>query len=226
MSATFKQRFGLPIVIGALLVFLLGIVYFAVDPLVRRDSVSHYRLTAEFEVDGRTVTASQVYGYNCLRNVPILEGGGTHVPGPCNLRGEALRADFSSHGSVFILMNAWTPDGKALAGHDALVRGLLTAQAQRKPVPLKALPVMVHFKDPNDPKSIEAVDPAHLDRSFGSGVKLVGVRVTTAYEATQYGRIAQVLPWLATLKGDRLDRDADPASLAYRLYGFDFMWAG
>lgn len=209
-----KKNFGLVVV---LIVAVAVAGFFWLDPLVRRDTVSHYRLTAEFTVGGKPVKASQVYGYDCP--VPVA---GAHAPGPCNLRGEALRADLGTYGSVFILMNAWAADGKSLAGHDALVRNLLLAQAHRQPVAGAALPVMVHFRDPNDPKTIEAVDPAHLDPN----VKLVRVTVSNASEPTQFGLVAPALPWLSSLKGDRLDRDSEQNSLAYRLHGFDFVWAG
>jgi hypothetical protein len=209
-----KPHLGLVIVTG--LALLLG-GFFLLDPLIRHDAVSHYRLTAEFTVDGKPVKVSQVYGYDCP--APMAAA---HASTPCNLRGEAMRADLGSYGSVFILMNAWAPDGKALAGHDTLVRNLLLAEVHRQPVAAEALPVMVRFRDPNDPKTVEAVDPAHLD----ANVKLVRVTVSNASQATQYGLVAPALPWLSALKGDRLDRDSEQTSPAYRLHGFDFVWAG
>ncbi len=215
MSDTAKHHhFGLVIATG-LALLLAG--FFLLDPLIRHDDVSHYKLTADFEVNGKPVTVSQVYGYNCTS-----PAANAHANGPCNLRGEAMRADLGSYGAVFILMNAWAPDGKELAGHDALVRNLLQAEANRQPVASAALPVMVRFRDPGDPKSVEAVDPAHLDPQ----VKLVRVTVTNATQPTQYGLAAPALPWLSDLKGDRLDRTSEQNSLAYRLHGFDFVWAG
>lgn len=214
MISLLKRNFGLVIV----LVVALAIGgFFLLDPLIRRDDVSHYQLTAEFLVDGKPVKVSQVYGYNCSQTVTDVRGSGL-----CTLRGEAMRADLGSYGSVFILMNSWTPDGKGLAGHDILVRNLLTAQVGRQPIPLVALPVIVRFRDPNDPKTVEAVDPEHL----GAGVSLKAMTVTSTQQATQYGKIAPALPWLAGLKGDRLDRNGEQNSLAYRLHGFDFTWAG
>jgi hypothetical protein len=209
-----KKNFGLVVV---LIVAIAVGGFFLLDPLVRRDTVSHYRLTAEFEVSGKPVTVSQVYGYDCTVPVP-----NAHASGPCNLRGEAMRADLGSYGAVFILMNAWTADGKSLAGHDLLVRNLLLAQVRRQPVAPAALPVMVHFRDPNDPKTVEAVDPAHIDPN----VKLVRMTVSNADQATQFGLAAPALPWLSNLKGDRLDRQGEQTGLAYRLHGFDFVWAG
>src|SRR5258708_2712485 len=37
-------------------------------------------------------------------------------------------------------------------------------------VPLKSLPVLVRFRDPHDPTSVQLVDPLNLAASFGSGV--------------------------------------------------------
>ncbi len=214
MISLLKRNIGFVIV--AVVALAIG-GFFLLDPHVRRDDVSHYQLTAEFEVNGKPVKVSQVYGYNCAPGVADMRGKGL-----CTLRGEAMRADLGASGSVFVLMNGWTPDGKELAGHDVLVRNLLTAQVGRQPIASIALPVMVRFRDPSDPKTVEAVDPEHL----GDGVRFKAMTVTSSQQATQYGKVAPALPWLAGLKGDRLDRDGEENSLAYRLHGFDFMWAG
>jgi hypothetical protein len=38
-------------------------------------------------------------------------------------------------------------------------------------------PQLVHFRDSRDPKSVAAVDPAHLDAAFGPGVRLKRITV-------------------------------------------------
>jgi hypothetical protein len=38
-------------------------------------------------------------------------------------------------------------------------------------------PQLVHFRDVRDPKSVAAVDPAHLDAAFGPGVRLKRITV-------------------------------------------------
>lgn len=39
-------------------------------------------------------------------------------------------------------------------------------------LPLEDFPVLVRFRDPNDPTSVELVDPSNLAASFGPGVML------------------------------------------------------
>jgi hypothetical protein len=39
-------------------------------------------------------------------------------------------------------------------------------------LPLTSLPLLVRFRDLDDPKTVERVDPLDLGKSFGTGVKL------------------------------------------------------
>ena len=40
-------------------------------------------------------------------------------------------------------------------------------------LPLTSLPLLVRFRDLNDPMSVERVDPLDIAKSFGAGTKLV-----------------------------------------------------
>src|SRR6266702_5799571 len=45
-------------------------------------------------------------------------------------------------------------------------------QKPQRDLPFKYLPVLVRFRDVNDPTSVEQVDPFDLAKSFGQGVRL------------------------------------------------------
>jgi hypothetical protein len=82
---------------------------------------------------------------------------------------------------------------------------------RRKPageVPLDRLPMLVRFRDTDDPKTVERVDPRNLTASFGPGVKLVratievtGRSVTTGIEkaAPSYRNRGDWYAWLLKL---------------------------
>ncbi len=60
------------------------------------------------------------------------------------------------------------------------------------------LPLLVRFRDINDPATVERVDPDRLELSFGPGVKIVRVRVELTSARMTTG-IARRLPWLNKL---------------------------
>ncbi len=60
-----------------------------------------------------------------------------------------------------------------------------------------SLPMLVRFRDINDPKSVERVDPEHLDASFGSGAKLVRATVEITDEPVTTG-IEKRLGWVTS----------------------------
>jgi hypothetical protein len=66
-------------------------------------------------------------------------------------------------------------------------------------VPLKSLPVLVRFRDPHDPTSVQLVDPLNVAASFGPGVMLKRVFVEITDDPITNGIEAR-LPWLALSK--------------------------
>jgi hypothetical protein len=68
----------------------------------------------------------------------------------------------------------------------------------RKPkgeLPFKFLPMLVRFRDPNDPTSVERVDPLDLASSFGPGVTLKSAFVEITDDPLTRGIEAR-LPWV------------------------------
>jgi len=62
-------------------------------------------------------------------------------------------------------------------------------------LPLKDLPVLVRFRDPKDPTSVELVDPLNIAASFGSSVTLTRASVEITDDPVTKGIEAR-LPWL------------------------------
>jgi hypothetical protein len=65
-------------------------------------------------------------------------------------------------------------------------------------------PMLVRFRDVRDPMTVEAVDPDHLDASFGAGVKLRRITVQITDDPVTSG-IEKRLGWLPNLHGSYLD---------------------
>jgi hypothetical protein len=61
------------------------------------------------------------------------------------------------------------------------------------------LPMLARFRDINDPRTAEIVDPKHLDASFGPGVKIVKARAEITHAPVTKG-IEKILPWVGTPK--------------------------
>jgi hypothetical protein len=79
----------------------------------------------------------------------------------------------------------------------------LNRQKPRGDVPFKYLPMLVRFRDPNDPASVERVDPSDLAVSFGPGVKLDRMSIEIIDAPATKG-IEAVLPWLTSREPQRL----------------------
>ena len=65
-------------------------------------------------------------------------------------------------------------------------------------------PLLVTFRDIRDPKSVERVDPASLDKSFGAGVTLRRITVAVTDDPVTTG-IEKRLGWLARSEDGGLD---------------------
>jgi hypothetical protein len=65
-----------------------------------------------------------------------------------------------------------------------------------QPLPSSLYPMFVRFRDINDPKTVERVDPNNLAASFGSGVRLVRATIEITDEPVT-SEIGKNLEWLA-----------------------------
>ena len=64
--------------------------------------------------------------------------------------------------------------------------------------------MLVRFRDINDPKTVERVDPGKIDASFGPGVSLKSATFQVTDDPVTKG-IAKRLPWLGTVGSGMLD---------------------
>ena len=142
-----------------------------------------YRLTLEAEVDGRVKTGSGVIEVTYSKNNDPISQAEFSI----DVRGEAVVLDLGSRGTLFALLKGDTdgrsgPEYLVLRAFDlpggALPRPIVSGLRQvqqlsgERELPLTTLPLLVRFRDLNDPLTVERVDPLDLEKSFGPSVKL------------------------------------------------------
>lgn len=154
-------------------------------------------------------------------------------------QGEAVAVDLIGRGLLFILLS--DPDSKSSPqslvyrmypfkhsngnpGGETTPEGIAfysslfsTGEGGKREVPIDALPMMVRFRDINDPKTVELVDPNDLVKRFGEGVRFKSATIEMVdpgfWPLTMFGitgelvtsQIEQRLSWL----GEYFDRKLD-----------------
>ena len=195
-----------------------------------------YRLTINVDVDGRLVSGSGVIQVKQSDMRPIfgsMGGAGSEISG------EAVMVDLGSHGTLFALLHGPKAGSGDLGGpawmlfhvFADLLKGeidplpkvrLLRERRPRRVLLLDYIPMLVRFRELDDPKSVEQVDPRNLAAAFGSGVELRDAVIEVTADPVTVGVEAK-LPWLKTMKtqidGDRL---YSGATLANELNAYDF----
>jgi hypothetical protein len=166
-----------PVVLALLVAAIAG--YVAINSATVR-----YRLTLEAEVDGVRKTGSGVIEVSYSKENFPISSAQFHI----NFRGEAVVVDLGSRGLLFALLKEGT-DSRSGADYIVLRAFNFPGGALPSPVldglgkvrrlsgkvdlPLTSLPMLVRFRDPNDMKAVERVDPLDIGKSFGAGTKLV-----------------------------------------------------
>jgi hypothetical protein len=143
-----------------------------------------YRLTLQAEVDGEPKSGSGVIEVTYSKNNDPISQAEFSI----DVRGEAVALDLGARGTLFALLRAGAdnrsgPEYIVLRAFNLpggtlpspVISGLRQVRhlSGKRELPLTALPLLVRFRDPNDQRSVERVDPLALETRFGAGVKLV-----------------------------------------------------
>jgi hypothetical protein len=78
----------------------------------------------------------------------------------------------------------------------------------------RSLGLLVRFRDPNDPRTVERIDPENLAASFGAGVWLKRATIEIVDEPLTTG-IEKRLPWLDGLASTHASLDGDTSMARY-----------
>lgn len=167
--------------LGILLAIMVGIV--ALWEWRFPSVTVRYRLSLHAEVDGRPASGSGVIEVVYGTRIPWLTNysGGITI----DIRGEAVALDLGERGIMFALLKEGKhdrsgPEYTVPLNFAVSSGGIGTEDFARirdlggqRNILLDRLPLLVRFRDLNDPTTAEVVDPLDLAASFGPGARLV-----------------------------------------------------
>lgn len=173
-----------------------------------------YRLTLSVEDHGTVYTGSSVIEITSLSHKYLpLPLAGTQCSS--RVRGEAVAVQIGSKGTLFATLSHDAPpqlvydmfprpEGPGGGCTPSGIRYYRSLDEGRRDVPFDRLPLLVRFRDPGDPTTVERVDPHYLEASFGEGVRLIGAQIEMTDDPVTWG-IKETLPWLPKYKDKLLD---------------------
>jgi hypothetical protein len=173
-----------------------------------------YRLTVEVETPKGIRSGSSVIESSASESKG-LNGSQVHS----ELHGEAVAIDMPDGGTLFALLDAGegTAPFAAAAYREILPKSVIIENSGWKvehdaiehqtvaaDVPPKYYPIFVRFTDIKDPASVVKVDPAHLERDYGAGVRLKRVFVQITDDDVTTG-IEKRFSWWTQFRNLHLD---------------------
>lgn len=201
------------LVVGA----VLAIGFFVSQNFSARSATVRYRLTLEAEVDGKPVSGSGVIEARYGSQPRISPEAGRLTE---SVRGEAVALDLGERGVLFALLKegkdaSFRPEALPLYAFgritlkDAAGFRAVSALRGRTEIPFDKLWLLVRFRDIDDPRSVEAVDPNDLAKSFGTGVNLMRATIEMTDDPVTTGIEKLLPPWFAELRQKKASLDGD-----------------
>jgi len=146
------------------------------------------KLTAVVVADGVEYTGSVVNEYGCARGSNRIFGDASS----CTVRGDAGVIPLGPKGYAFLTLSY--PRIAADIMPDAIAYGDAdNASSLAWDIPLDQAPILVHFRDINDPTSVEQIDPLHPEKTPGLVFKSLSGELTE--EPVTMGAISHYFPW-------------------------------
>jgi hypothetical protein len=175
-----------------------------------------YKVTVEVDDNGTHRTGSSVMSFALSKPTVALVS-----PYDAKFRGEAVLVDLGGDRTLFALLVDEEGDGagirmlperlfkdlssgservrniKDIADNEGLVREVprFWPAISDSREPMVQYPLLVRFRSPDQPESIEAVAPDALDQAFGPGVRLKRITAEIT-DAPVTDGIKRHLPWL------------------------------
>jgi hypothetical protein len=168
-----------------------------------------YKLTVEVETPEGLRTGYAVRQVNWSAGRKITQEANT---ASMTHKGEAVMVDLPNGQTLFALMS---PDGQEtpmLAFGSATLDSSAGRSIKDLSPPARpearygesGYPVLVRFRDTNEPQTVEKVDPANLAASFGEGYRLKRITAQIVDESVTV-RVQTKLFWLDRYKNTMLD---------------------
>lgn len=152
------------------------------------------RITATVAIGDTIYRGSAVQEFRCKAGGTL--GGGMDVGG-CLIKGEAVYVDLKGHGNLVIPMLGKRKDATSYA---KLIRPQSGPPGEAWELYGDAIPMMVTFTDPSDPRTVELVDPANLQGRFGQDARVAGLTAEKTSDAVTE-TLVTYMPWVSQGKG-------------------------
>ena len=184
----------------------------------RKPEEIRYRLTLEVDTPDGVKTGSSVWRQLVIWDDGPLAGLNGGVGARTSIQGEAVTVDLGERGWLFCMMTHDMSRLKTSRDADFLLGAAfphtqenwelwfrdIKSQAAKDPrpreTPLKDLPLLARFRNPDRPLEAELVDPEHLDRVFGESVTLRRATIQIVAEQVTWS-IYDRWPWTRDLQG-------------------------
>ncbi len=173
----------------------------------------HQKMTVEIEKDGKVYSGSSVTSVYWNRNImhSLNMGPAWHS----EIKGEAVVVQLPDEKNIFALLSNKRNSGytanlaarilykskHGVWGRDKFRSVLISRAGPPLIVPPEKYPLLVTFKDINDPASVKRVDPNNLAAVFGPGFELKSITLEITDEPVTRGKIIKMLEWLKSIKG-------------------------
>lgn len=209
-----------------------------------------YKMTVTVETPEGMKTGSAVREVS-VKAAPRIS---PHMLPTVKLRGEALVVDLGERGVLFALLSGYKKGDDYGADIPAIMFSPTQAVMKNETihymsrlkkahieVPVEWYPKFVHFKDRNDPKTVELVikmkscspktgvprstvciDKDRFEEIYGEGVRLKSVDIVMTDEEMKLGKVNEYLPWLSALNGGYLHGGRTSREAPLGLYGGNF----
>ena len=172
------------VVIALILLGMYGCYHVAVP-----SATIHYKLTLIVDDNGKQISGSsvvQVYREDTTKVFSGIGGYGGEFKGEAVvvdlgqkgvlfalLKGDPTRTEnYGSSEPLFIALRAFAKSGNVIDN----MRQLNKDKPETN-LDFDLVPMLVRFRDINDPKTVELVDPNDLEKTFGKGVKLTSATI-------------------------------------------------
>ena len=177
--------------------------------------ILRYRMRLDVDTPEGLKSGASVIEQQAADGPRSLAGIGAGIGIVFAQRGEAVAVDLGQRGMLFCLLardgqrKASKQEGDlifaAFPGPSRPYIDIMKQLAATKPkadLPPDILPMLVRFRDINDPKTVERVDPNNLAAAFGQGVRLARASIEITNDPVTTG-IEKKLPWLRAVGKER-----------------------